>query len=30
MFSIEDQLTQLYVFVDDFCRSRPDLVVGQG
>jgi hypothetical protein len=25
MFSIEDQLTQLYVFVDDFCRSRPDL-----
>ena len=25
MFSIEDQLTRLYVFVDDFCPSRPDL-----
>ena len=25
MFSIEDQLTQLYVFVDDFCKARPDL-----
>jgi len=24
MFSIEDQLTRLYVFVDDFCQSRPD------
>jgi Transposase DDE domain len=25
MFSIEDQLVQLYVFVDDFCQTRPDL-----
>ena len=25
MFSIEDQLTKLYVFVDDFCQTRPDL-----
>ena len=25
MFSIEDQLTRLYVFVDNFCQSRPDL-----
>jgi hypothetical protein len=25
MFSIEDQLTKLYVFVDDFCQARPDL-----
>jgi IS5 family transposase len=25
MFSIEDQLTRLYVFVDDFCQTRPDL-----
>lgn len=27
MFSIEDQLTRLYVFVDSFCQSRPDLAV---
>jgi DDE family transposase len=25
MFSIEDHLVQLYVFVDDFCQARPDL-----
>jgi transposase len=25
MLSIEDQLVQLYVFVDDFCQTRPDL-----
>jgi hypothetical protein len=25
MFSIEDQLAKLYVFVDDFCKARPDL-----
>lgn len=25
MFSIEDRLVQLYVFVDDFCQTRPDL-----
>jgi hypothetical protein len=25
MFSIEDHLVQLYVFVDDFCQTRPDL-----
>jgi hypothetical protein len=24
MFSLEDQLTRLYVFVDDFCQARPD------
>jgi Transposase DDE domain len=24
MFSIEDHLTTLYVFVDDFCQTRPD------
>ena len=25
MFSIEDHLAALYVFVDDFCQARPDL-----
>ena len=25
MFSIEDHLIQLSVFVDDFCQARPDL-----
>jgi transposase len=25
MLSIEDQLAKLYVFVDDFCKARPDL-----
>src|SRR5947209_1777062 len=25
LLSIEDQLVQLYVFVDDFCQTRPDL-----
>src|SRR3954471_14441769 len=25
MFSIEDHLIQLYVFVDDFCQARPEL-----
>jgi Transposase DDE domain len=29
MFSIEDPLTRLYVFVDDFCQTRPDLAAGR-
>jgi hypothetical protein len=28
MSSLEDHLTTLYVFVDDFCRARPALPLG--
>jgi hypothetical protein len=29
MSSIDDQLTILYVLVDDFCRARPALAAGR-